>query len=678
MSFIIPRTIAEMNPRIVPIRNGKKCPSIKQWTETSHRVSDLVDDVNLEFVDDDHDAYGIVIDDHIIVVDVDVHEGGEDGYASLGMIADDGGPDLLSEAKLIVETPSGGLHLYFTKSESLKIKKTCSAYPAIDMLQTGCQVIGPNSRGGAYKIKKDGIPSLIPRYIEDFWGRPAPRLVDYGQNDYANDQYQDSPIDDFNRSGRGFDCLIQELRARGYSVRQSAAMKATFTRPNKTDMSFSISGTIGSLSKNGNLLLRNFSTSDPTFPSEESVTIAHAFGLLTGCDKGALPKKLRENGFGSSKVNPDSLREIIDAFKSGGKRERRLTGEEIEASFPTIGFDDLVAENNGERREYIIDGLLRSGEVMNVIAAPKMGKSYLVYNLALALSTGGQWMGFKSGRNDLKILIADNELHREELAHRVKAVASAMGIKCNKNLHFTCLRGSDIDVNGLDSKLDEIGGSRFDIIVIDALYRILPAGASENDNAAMTQLYNRLDAIASKCDAAVICVHHTSKGAQSDKSVTDVGAGAGSISRAADTHLVIRPHAEDGHCVIDAVTRSGKSPETVTGVFEYPLWSVSDIKPELKSFEAGRSQVNDKRKMETLENLRMMGEIAKEHSPISCQSLQDRVKLFISSRTTFQKYKKNLVESGEFQEVIIGNVRHLQWVSGTNAEKAPERPQNRS
>jgi hypothetical protein len=158
-----------MDPRIVPIRNGKKCPTIQKWTETSHRVSDLVDDIDLEFVDDDHDAYGIVIDDHIIVVDIDVHEGGEDGFSSIRAIAEEGGPDLLAEAKLVVETPSGGLHLYFTKDPGMKIKKTCSSYPAIDMLQTGCQVIGPNSRGGAYKIVKDGIPSLIPSYIKDFW-----------------------------------------------------------------------------------------------------------------------------------------------------------------------------------------------------------------------------------------------------------------------------------------------------------------------------------------------------------------------------------------------------------------------------------------------------------------------------------------------------------------------------
>jgi hypothetical protein len=40
--------------------------------------------------------------------------------------------------------------------------------------------------------------------------------------------------------------------------------------------------------------------------------------------------------------------------------------------------------------------------------------------------------------------------------------------------------------------------------------------------------------------------------------VVDVGAGAGSMARAADSHFVLREHAEDGAIVIDAAVRSWK------------------------------------------------------------------------------------------------------------------------
>ncbi|EMI20655.1 primase-like protein [Rhodopirellula maiorica SM1] len=43
-------------------------------------------------------------------------------------------------------------------------------------------------------------------------------------------------------------------------------------------------------------------------------------------------------------------------------------------------------------RNPIIDGLLRVGETMNVIASPKLGKSWLVLDLAMAVATGRNWL----------------------------------------------------------------------------------------------------------------------------------------------------------------------------------------------------------------------------------------------------------------------------------------------
>ena len=66
------------------------------------------------------------------------------------------------------------------------------------------------------------------------------------------------------------------------------------------------------------------------------------------------------------------------------------------------------------------------------------------------------------------------------------------------------------------------------------------ARLDENDNAAVAGLYNALDGIADSMGAGFCLIHHSSKGNQSDKAVTDVGSGAGAQSRAADTHLILR------------------------------------------------------------------------------------------------------------------------------------------
>lgn len=660
MPFTIPKEVLEFNPRVAPIRNGKKFPTIAGWQDTTTRAKDLVDEDGL-FDCDDHDAYGIVIDDDLIVIDIDVHEGQADGYTSLRDLSEDLQSDIEGECGLAVKTPSGGMHLYFHKDESVSIGKKCARFPSIDMLQTGAQVVGPNSRDGQYKIIRSEhfISSIDIRAIEKEWSaQPAPVLssdydpVHIGSRD-------DSPVDDFNRSEKGLYTLIGELRNNGYTVTMKDATSGTFTRPGKTS-AHTISGTIGGRSKSGNFLLRNFSTSDPNFPSEESVSIAHAYGILSNCTGPSLPPLLRQEGFGSNNIDRAELAAFAEAFRR--KPEPKLSGKEIDESYPTLSLSDLLGISKGERREYVIDGLLRRGEVMNLIAAPKMGKSFMVYNLAISLASGGQWMGYVANK-PVRVLIADNELHEEELAHRVGQVANGLGVdvaEISDRLHFTCLRGSDVDVAGLTAKLEEVGGERFDIIVIDALYRILPKGASENSNSDMTSLYNRIDALAAKNSAAVICVHHTSKGNQSEKSVADVGSGAGAISRAADTHLVIRPHAEDGYCVIDAITRSGKSPKPVTGKFDFPLWSKADVDPELATFEAKGKRMNDDRKEKAEELRSSIMSMLLDVEPRSRAALQKDCRM-ITSKSAFHRHLKILIEEGSI-EVIKSDGAENGWL----------------
>jgi azurin len=66
------------------------------------------------------------------------------------------------------------------------------------------------------------------------------------------------------------------------------------------------------------------------------------------------------------------------------------------------------------------------GEIMNVIASPKMGKSWLVTDLALAVATGTPWLGYPTHRGE--VLIIDNELHGQTTANRIPKVAMAHNV----------------------------------------------------------------------------------------------------------------------------------------------------------------------------------------------------------------------------------------------------------
>lgn len=195
---------------------------------------------------------------------------------------------------------------------------------------------------------------------------------------------------------------------------------------------------------------------------------------------------------------------------------------------------------------------------MNVIAAPKVGKSWLTMDLAIAVATGRPWLG-RFGTSRGRVLLLDNELHRETLASRFPRVAEARGVddrELYEGLFVDNLRGRLLDFHRLRRYLESIPRGWYRLIVLDAFYRFLPSETDENSNGDMARIYSLVDHWADRLGASFAMVHHASKGSQAGKAVTDVGAGAGAQSRATDTHLVLRHHEEEDVVVLDAAVRS--------------------------------------------------------------------------------------------------------------------------
>jgi len=259
--------------------------------------------------------------------------------------------------------------------------------------------------------------------------------------------------------------------------------------------------------------------------------------------------------------------------------------------------DDLIpveavkmVDDFPELRPIIIEGTLRETETCNIIASSKVGKTYLALDLALSVATGRRWLGkqVKQGA----VLYIDCELHPDTLAKRIHAVALARGIyggEFSATLDVLSLRGRLKDLFELRSFFAGITKGKYAVIILDALYRLTPAGIDENSNADMTRVYNAIDNYGEKTGAAFVVIHHASKGNQSGKSITDTGAGAGAISRAADSHLILRPHDEDDAVVLESVARSFPPSPATCLRWTYPTWSVDDsLDPEQLKTESRR------------------------------------------------------------------------------------------
>ena len=157
------------------------------------------------------------------------------------------------------------------------------------------------------------------------------------------------------------------------------------------------------------------------------------------------------------------------------------------------------------------------------------------------------------------------------------------------NVDVASLRGGLEDVLSLAPWVSRQTPGRWKLVVLDAFYRFMPADSDENDNGTMARVYNRLDAYARHLGCSFVLVHHATKGSQAGKAVTDVGAGAGAQSRATDTHLVLRPHEEDGCVVLDAAVRSWPPVEPRCLRWTFPVWNPDDsLDPEALRVEGRR------------------------------------------------------------------------------------------
>jgi hypothetical protein len=229
-------------------------------------------------------------------------------------------------------------------------------------------------------------------------------------------------------------------------------------------------------------------------------------------------------------------------------------------------------------RPVVIDKLAREGETINIIANPKMGKSWLAICLAICIAAGRAFLGRFACRQG-RVLYVDNELHGETSAKRFPDVARELGLLSDDyadNLVVDNLRGRLKDLLTMVTYFDAIRPGEYAVIVLDAWYRFIPEGMAENDNGGMAQLYNAIDRHAERIGCCFVLIHHASKGNQSDKATTDVGAGAGTQSRAADCHLVIRDHEEAGAVVFDAAVRSFPPLQPFCARWRWPLFIPDD------------------------------------------------------------------------------------------------------
>jgi hypothetical protein len=234
-----------------------------------------------------------------------------------------------------------------------------------------------------------------------------------------------------------------------------------------------------------------------------------------------------------------------------------------------------MVDSYPELKPALVNGFLRETETCNIVAAAKIGKTHLAMDLALCVCSGCRWLGRFDVVSPGRVLYCDAELHKHTAARRLAAICDAKGLDRSQlaGIDVLSLRGKRVNIFGLGGM---IYPGKYRLVVLDALYRLIPEGIDENSNSDMTRVFNCIDRMADESGAAVVVIHHTSKGSQANKSVTDTGSGASAMARAADSHLVLRHHKEPGCVVLEAAARSWPPLSPVVLRWEHPLYRVDD------------------------------------------------------------------------------------------------------
>lgn len=331
-----------------------------------------------------------------------------------------------------------------------------------------------------------------------------------------------------------------------------------------------------------------------------------------------LHKILNANGFKVDKQckNPSRLSRMPGAMRDGRMQvlidtdcgmpswsEWYEWAQDLSDDLPGIETWDDVVDNLPELSPELISGILRKGHKMLVSGPSKVGKSWLLIELARAIATGGDWIGFNCRQGH--VVYVNLEIDRASFLHRIKDLddhLDGMDRQSRKNLHILNLRGHAASIAALAPRIIrkvKKMGEDVSAIIIDPLYKVM-GNADENAAGDVAQFLNVFDHIAESVGCSMIYCHHFSKGAQDGKRSLDMASGSGVFGRDPDASLAIEPvRTEPGDedatpWRVSFTLREFKEPSPVDIWFSWPCHTV-DGEGEIRDAErAAREDRGDK------------------------------------------------------------------------------------
>ena len=253
----------------------------------------------------------------------------------------------------------------------------------------------------------------------------------------------------------------------------------------------------------------------------------------------------------------------------------------------------------------LIEGFLHLGSKGVIAGQSKVGKSHLAIQLVHAVSCGIPFLGMETIKS--KTVYVNLEVQDFCCKKRFESVIKKTGMEPDSGfLSVVNARGTWQGLSSLDTLIDQIPQDT-GLIVIDPFYKL--NDSDETDQAGVKLVLRKIDGVIHKTGAAVIYLHHFTKGNPKDKNLIDLLSGSGVLSRDYDSCNLLMAV---GDCRVDAkfVLRNHSPLPDILLERDYPLLKAVPIN------EGGVFKSNDPTQC-ILDSL--------EDGELSRKDLQDRV-----------------------------------------------------
>ena len=200
------------------------------------------------------------------------------------------------------------------------------------------------------------------------------------------------------------------------------------------------------------------------------------------------------------KIN-DPSENSEESFEEMCRRMQRLTDPRY---LHTITLTELF-QTSYTSRPPIIEGLLYAGAYI-LAGAPKIGKSFMVAQIAYHVSTGQDLWGYKVHQGTVLYLALEDDFQRIQ-----SRMFMMYGVEDTPNLHFATTAGKI--GNGLDEQLENFIREHSDtnLIIIDTMQKIREAGGEAYSYASDYEIIGKLKRFADRHSICIVTVHHTRK-----------------------------------------------------------------------------------------------------------------------------------------------------------------------